>query len=166
MPQSYGSYKKQVKEYLIDTFEKNNITKILDVGPGKGTYAKLLAPYKLDACEVFEKYIIKYKLSEIYNKVTHSNIVDFDFSEYEFLIFGDILEHLTIEDATRIIDEMNSKGQKCLVAVPYSYVQGIAYGNTHEIHIQDDLTIENMTERYPSLKLIYGNKKYGYYVNF
>jgi hypothetical protein len=38
-------------------------------------------------------------------------------------------------------------------------------GNTHEIHLQPDLTPENMLERYPDLELLYGNNFYGYYTN-
>ena len=36
--------------------------------------------------------------------------------------------------------------------------------NIYEIHKQDDLTIKNMKERYPSLKLLIHNSDYGYYV--
>lgn len=166
MPESYSAYKKQVGAFLTKYFENNNITKILDVGPGRGTYAILLDKFKLDACEVFEQYITLYKLHEKYQNVYHSNIVDFDFSDYQFLIFGDILEHLSIEDSTKILNKIKENGQECMVAVPYTYVQGIAHGNVHEIHLQDDLTPTIMHDRYPMLRLIYGSKKYGYYVNF
>jgi uncharacterized membrane protein len=166
MPRSYKKFKNEVKEVLLKEIAKSNITKILDVGPGEGTYAKLLAPIKMDACEVFEKYIIKYNLREMYNTVFHSNIVGFDFSNYEFLIIGDVLEHLTVEEAQSIVNEIDKTGKKCMIAVPYSYVQGIVHGNVNEIHVQDDLTPAIMNERYPSLKLVYGNTKYGYYVNF
>jgi hypothetical protein len=42
--------------------------------------------------------------------------------------------------------------------------QGEYEGNTHETHLQPDLTPDLMKERYPDLELIYGNGQYGYYV--
>ena len=38
-------------------------------------------------------------------------------------------------------------------------------GNHYQIHLQPDLTPELMLQRYPSLKLLIGNKRYGYYIN-
>ena len=51
-----------------------------------------------------------------------------------------------------------------IVAIPYEMEQGIAEDNVYEIHKQPDLTPENVLERYPMLKLLYKNSKYGYYV--
>ena len=45
---------------------------LLDVGAGAGTYAKLLAddrPARLTALEVFEPYVEKYALRELYDEV-------------------------------------------------------------------------------------------------
>jgi hypothetical protein len=52
-----------------------------------------------------------------------------------------------------------------MIAVPYLYEQGEEFGNIHETHLQPDLTPEIMLERYPDLKLIYGDENYGYYGN-
>jgi hypothetical protein len=42
--------------------------------------------------------------------------------------------------------------------------QDICEDNVYEIHKQPDLTPEIVLERYPMLKLLYKNSKYGYYV--
>ena len=52
------------------------------------------------------------------------------------------------------------------MAVPYLWEQGPEFNNPYEIHLQPDLTPEIMSERYPSLKLLFGNEGYGYYINY
>ena len=51
--------------------------RILDVGPGVGTYSDLLCPfdYRMDAVEIFEPYVTKYKLREKYDNVYINSIV-------------------------------------------------------------------------------------------
>jgi hypothetical protein len=38
--------------------------------------------------------------------------------------------------------------------------------NVHETHLQPDLTPEIFLERYPMMKLLVGDDKYGYYINY
>jgi hypothetical protein len=83
---------------------------------------------------------------------------------YDFYILGDVLEHFSVEDAKWFMNFLKSTGKQYLVAVPYQMEQGEYEGNTHETHLQPDLTPDLMKERYPDLELIYGNGQYGYYV--
>lgn len=171
MPSSRTIFKTEIKKYLTDIFEKNKNWKILDVGPGEGTYAKLLPEIKIDALEVFERYINDYNLNELYNKVHVGSIVDFDISSYDFYILGDILEHLTPEDGVKLIEDIDRLNKKCVVAVPFLAPQGEWGGNIYETHKQSDLTLSVMGSRYPSLKLLYTDAKssnsrgYAYYTN-
>ena len=91
--------------------------------------------------------------------------MDFNFDSYDCIIMGDILEHLTIKDAQKILNRITKNKQKCLVAVPYTMEQEEEEGNIYETHLQPDLTPENMLERYKQLKFLIGNNKYGYYIN-
>jgi hypothetical protein len=161
MPHSYPYFKQEVKEFIQRVVPKTN--KILDVGPGEGTYADLLSDYKMDCVEIYAPYIEKYKLSDKYNKVINDDIINIDLSEYDFIILGDILEHLNIRNAQKLIYNIINLGKTCMVAVPYMMEQGAWGGNEHETHLQPDLTPEVMKQRYPSLKLIYSNNQYGYY---
>lgn len=165
MPVSFDFFKQEIQQYL-----KSNLplsTKILDVGPGVGTYSKLLKPfgYKLDCVEIFEPYIEKYNLISQYNKVFVENILNFDISPYDFIILGDVLEHLQIKEAQNLINQIISQNKNCLVAVPYQMEQGVHEDNLYEIHHQPDLTPEIMGKRYPNLKLLYKNQYYGYYIS-
>lgn len=164
MASSYPRYKNEVTEYLKNRFPRT--ATILDVGAGCGTYYNYLKDYfkNIEAVEVFKPNIDNFKLEDKYKKVYNKNILDFEYKFYDIIIFGDILEHLDIEEAQRVLAYAFDRCKEVIVAVPYMYVQGIAEDNVYEIHKQDDLTPENMLERYPELKLLYGDDKYGYYI--
>ncbi len=165
MPESYGYFKDLVKEYLRNHVPLNN--KILDVGPGIGTYSNLLRDYgyKMDCVEIWEPYVHQFDLHSKYDNVFIGSIVDFDISDYDFIILGDVLEHLTKEDAIELINKIYDSGKRCLVAIPYQMEQGEYYGNIYETHLQPDLTLDIMSERYPSLMMIYSNSRYGYFIS-
>lgn len=169
MPYSYHFGKTEAVEFI-----KKNTTvesKILDVGPGIGTYADLLNPfgYSMDCLEIYDGYVDAYNLKEKYKNVYVGNIVNFDVSEYDFIILGDVLEHLTIGDSTTVLN----KCKNVIVAVPYMCPQGgVDYFhnehhliNQYETHHQADLTPLIMLIRYPMLGLIWSNELYGYYSN-
>jgi len=164
MPHSWVGFKSRVQDWI-----KSNVStdkRILDVGPGAGTYADLLSEYsyQMDAVEIFAPYIQKFNLREKYDNVYVGDIRTFNISDYDFTILGDVLEHLNKQDAIALIDNIKKQGKECLVAVPYKMEQGEWEGNIHETHLQTDLTHEMIGERYPDLKLLCGNKDYGYYV--
>tara|TARA_B110000503_G_scaffold143663_1_gene246780 strand:- start:3503 stop:6973 length:3471 start_codon:yes stop_codon:yes gene_type:complete len=166
MPNSYAFYKPEIKKYFenhVPTYKK-----ILDVGPGQGTYAKLLADigYDIDAVEAWAPYVDEFKLWDWYGVIHHADIREFDWSEYDYIILGDILEHLTAEEGQKLITDITNAGKECLVAVPYMMAQdGEEYGNSYETHLQEDLTHDVMKTRYPQLVELYSNNLYGYYTN-
>ena len=165
MPESYKFFKEEVKNYLINNVSLSS--KILDVGPGVGTYSELIRNfgYKIDCVEIWEPYVETYNLKEKYDNVFVGDIMDFDISNYDFIILGDVLEHLPKEQGMSLIQRIHKLGKQCLVAVPYQMEQGEHNGNIYETHHQSDLTIQLMTERYPELTMIYSNHYYGYYVS-
>ena len=165
MPFSSTAFKQEVKDHLLMVLKPND--KVLDVGAGSGTYGKMLAEhYTVDAIEIWGPYIDKYELTSIYNKVFNINILAFNFSEYDYIIMGDILEHIPAYEAMYLVDKMNNADKKILIAVPYLYEQGEYDGNVHEIHHQPDLTHEIFLKRYPSMHLLYKDDGYGYYINY
>lgn len=161
---SYPLYKDKVKEYLKSKFGENST--ILDVGAGSGTYYNVLGDFykNMDAVEIFKPNIDNYQLKERYREVYNINIKNFKYCDYDIIIFGDIIEHLTIKDAQKVLKYAYNHCQEMIVAVPYMCEQGEYGGNKYEIHKQDDLTPELVLKRYPMLKLLYKNDLYGYYV--
>lgn len=167
MPFSHSILKNDVRVY----FEKNINTnsKILDIGAGVGTYSKFLRDlgYKMDCIEVWLPYVIQYKLNELYDNVIIGNIMNYNICNYDVIIMGDVLEHLSIDDSLKLMDSIEANNQICLVAVPYQLEQGEHYGNKYEIHKQSDLTNEIVLNRYKNLRLLFKSNchQYGYYIN-
>lgn len=152
MPYSNGLLDKEICQYISN---KYNDVKILDVGPGAGKWGHFLNAYhEIDAVEVFKPYIRQFNLEDIYDNVFNDNIVNQDVTGYDIVIMGDVLEHLSIEDAKKVVQKVTSSCEEIIVVVPYSFEQKSCYENKYEEHIQNDLTKELMEERYPELKFM------------
>ena len=164
MPYSYKKYKDDIKNWVYSNFDKN--AKILDVGPGSGTYWDLLnKKFKnIECVEIFKPYVKRFALDKKYKNVNICDICDFKYENFDLIIFGDIIEHLEVSDAQRVLEYAYTRCKNFIVAVPYLYEQGEYQGNTHEVHKQPDLTPEIVLERYPYLQLLYGDEMYGYYI--
>ena len=134
---------------------------ILDVGACDGKWRDYLSEYTMDAVEVWTPSAEAIK--DKYRTVFNENIVGLKYKKYDLIIFGDIIEHLSIEDAQTVLEYAKKKCTDMIVAVPFLYPQGALYGNPYEIHIQDDLTAENFNERYKGFEPIWSNRSYCYY---
>ena len=164
MSYSYDYFKEDIANYLKNKFTSD--ATILDVGAGCGTYYNYLNDTfkQMYAVEVFEPNIKNFDLENKYKEVYNIDIRDFKYDHYDIIIFGDVLEHLNVEDAQKVLNYALDRCEEVIVAVPYEMEQGIEEDNVYEIHLQPDITKENMLERYPRLKLLYGNDLYGYYI--
>lgn len=140
--------------------------KILDVGPGDGKLPRYLEDYpqfEIHAVEIFEPYIGRYNLKSKYRNVwcLDARNVDTEFySRYDIVVFGDVLEHMTAQEARELIDRVPGM---ILAQVPFLYEQGPVNGNQWETHLQPDLTPAIMKERYPSLRPVIVDERLGLY---
>lgn len=164
MATSHLIYKQEIADYLKRKFKKD--ASVLDVGAGEGTYLNYLQDYfdNIEAVEIFKPNIDNYRLEERYKKVYNIDIRDFTYDYYDIIIFGDIIEHLEVNDAQNVLKYAYNRCKEMIVAVPYLNPQGIEEDNIYEIHKQDDLTDEIMKERYPYLKCYFKTDYYGYYL--
>lgn len=164
MAYSYSYFKEDIVNYLKERF--NADATILDVGAGSGTYYNYLHEYfkNIDAVEIFKQNIDNFKLTEKYNKVYNENITNLKYHKYDIVIFGDIIEHLNVEDAKQVLEYAYNNCKEMIVAVPYELEQDEVDGNIYEKHLQADLTKNIMKERYSMLKEFISNEEYGYYI--
>ena len=144
-----------VCEWIRQNFPKGSTC--LDVGACDGVWHDLLGDYlKMDACEIFKPNIHTYQLRYKYNYVFSGDIYDYWYGRnlYDLIIFGDVIEHMTIHRAQQVLDYAFDKCKDMIIAVPYLYPQDELEGNKYERHIQDDLTEDLFRIRYPKYEIL------------
>ena len=159
---SLDTGKKETVNWICNNFSKGSTC--LDVGACDGKWGLLLNDYLImDGVEIYKPNIEKHMLWNIYRKVFDCDIKDLTYNQYDLIIFGDVLEHMSVEDAQKVLEYAWPRCRDLIVAVPYQWINRSHYGNPWEVHIQDDLTPENVLERYPKLKPLFIYERYGYY---
>ena len=160
---SYQLGKEMIKAIIKRDLPKGSTA--LDVGACDGAYFELLHDHLvIDAVEVWEPNVNQYNLKGRYRDVFIKDIRDFTYDHYDLVIFGDIIEHMSVEDAQKVLEYAKQHSEEIVVAVPYNYKQGAIYGNPYERHIQDDLTEEIFLERYKGFIVSVPYYNYGYFV--
>jgi hypothetical protein len=161
------------KAFIKDWFDKQNFKTVLDVGPGWGTYSKLLKKPDQwwDCVEIHEPYIERFNLWEYYNMVFFSDILDFSRDKkYDVVIFGDVLEHMTKEQALEVLSGAKIYSDYVIISLPLDAETNappgtgdVDWGNIHELHLAkwsfDEFLTELeildydiiATERYPEI---------------
>lgn len=159
---SYNYGKREVVEWVKQNFPKGSTC--LDVGACDGKWHYLLGDYlAMDAVEIFLPNIDLHDLRRKYRMVYGVDIAYLPYKWYDLIIFGDVLEHMTVKTAQKVIEYAKPRCKDMIIAVPYLYTQPAIYGNPWEEHIQNDLTPEIFNQRYPGFEPIWINNEYGYY---
>ena len=160
---SLNKGKMEAVQWIKENFEKG--AECLDVGACNGKWFDLVGDYlTMDAIEIWMPNIQKYELVKKYRMVMCSDIVKFNYHFYDLIIFGDVLEHMSVSEAQKVIEYARPRCRDMLIAIPFLYEQGVKNGNPYEIHVQDDLTPELFEQRYPGFKPIFMSDNYAYYV--
>lgn len=155
----------QGKDIIKDwvTSRKDEIQKILDVGAGEGTYYKLLhniKDFEFCAVEVWKPYIKKYLRTD---PLTYREIYDIDIrgflfksKDWDLIIFGDILEHLEMEEAKKVIDRARQRCKYYIISIPVSHCpQKEEHGNPYQKHIEEDYSINKVIELFGPFEEFY-----------
>ena len=116
---------------------------MLDIGPGAGTWAKLLAGpavSSLTGIEIYQPYVDTYRLHEYYDAVIVGDARSVEFPPSDVIILGDVAEHMTEADALALWDKASAVAARAVyLSIPIvHYPQGEIEGNHHEVHVVDD----------------------------
>ena len=165
MGMSYPEGKSEIVQLLCNLSSRNHL---LDVGCGDGIWSDLLKSHFsiLDGVEICAYNVERFNLISKYNTLYVQDVRTFTPEKhYDVILLMDVIEHLSVEDAQKVINVLLQYSLLLVAAVPFHYAQGALYGNEAEIHLQDDLTNEIFLERYPLFApfKLYG-EKYGYYI--
>lgn len=140
MPYSDARLDDKVKAII----KKLKPKKVLDVGPGHGKYARLIRSVLddktiIDAVEIDKSYIKDFKLKELYGTVYNCSIQDFMEkelgSEYDLVIFGDVIEHLKKSEGIDVLNFFVYRAKDIMLQWPHGFIQDSWEGHKHEAHI-------------------------------
>lgn len=121
---------------------------VLDVGAGDGKWGRILKGKvkRIVGLEVWSKYIRKYKLHTLYDKVVQADARRFnDWQRFDVIILGDVLEHMMRDDALALIEKLRQAGPRVYLTIPITPdpQDGSVYGNPYETHL-DQWTHEEL----------------------
>jgi len=158
---SFG--KAEIVNFVEQHFPDKSIS-ILDVGPGRGAYCKLLQGQgyqSIDAVEIYLPYIEFFRLQRLYRRVVHANIINYRYDDYDLILFGDVVEHLAVPDAQLAIGYAKLHCKMVVVSVPYLSPQTGCQLDGSGDHRQPDLTRETFLERYKDFSVLIDNEYRG-----
>jgi 2-polyprenyl-3-methyl-5-hydroxy-6-metoxy-1,4-benzoquinol methylase len=69
----------------------------------------ILQDLNIDAVEIHKPYIEKYKIERYYKNVFVGNILEFNYDDYDYIIIGDVLEHIHVKAAQKLIKDITFK---------------------------------------------------------
>ena len=118
----------------------------------------------MDCVEAWENYIVSYGLEERYRHVYHGDVteLEIDFTQYDLIILGDVLEHIERTKAQELISKMTHCD--VIIAIPFESEQGVFFDNPFEIHKQADLTLINFYEKFEGFYPLCVRFDYGVFV--
>ncbi len=150
MPISAEEGKELTRQWLFEMRPEN----VVDVGAGDGGYARRMRSSTPPGCtweaiEVWEPYIDKYNLTQLYDAVYIQDIREMREENYfpeDVVIFGDVIEHMPKSDALEVLDVAMTMVRAIVVSLPIIHApQGTVDGNPFETHMHH-WTFEDMHE--------------------
>ncbi|MTD14610.1 methyltransferase domain-containing protein [Nakamurella sp. YIM 132087] len=155
MPMSSAEGKDWIKE-RVHGLAADGPVEVLDIGPGVGTYAKLLAGpqvSRLTGVEVWEPYIHTYRLHRYYDDIIVGDAREVDFPSADVVILGDVAEHMSEADALALWEKSVGAARRAVyLSIPIvHYPQGEIEGNHHEVHVVEDWSHDKVLASFPGI---------------
>lgn len=159
------------QKWVVDTLSTLDITSMLDIGAGAGIYGKLFREHfpkaQREAVEAWEPYIAEYRLNDLYQVVHHTDVKNHSNFNFDIVIFGDVLEHMTKSEALEIWEKTAKSAKFALISIPIvHYPQDEVFNNPYEKHVKDDWSHDEVLSSFPQIKLHATSGVVGSYIAF
>lgn len=149
------------KQWILERYymltHKVQISSVLDIGPGCGTYSRILRPIDDNVhwtgVEVWAPYIKEFDLEKKYDHVVVADLRYLDYSKIkrpDCVIAGDVLEHISEVEAVTILNELICLAKVIFVSIPIIHMpQGESEGNPYQEHVVDSYSHERLLKILP-----------------
>ena len=159
--------KSQIKEWLKDLDIQHN--KVLDIGAGAGTYPALyrdtLKDCKWVGVEIWEPYKEKYGSERHYDTLLIGDARVMQFNYYDVCFLGDVLEHMTKEEAVSLVNKLQESCTYIIISIPIvEYPQGALHGNPYEAHVKPDWSHKEVVKTFSNIKEFWTGETIGVYL--
>ena len=147
------------KEQTAAWFRENagSINRVLDIGPGSGTYARLIKQHGLaqtahwTGVEIWKPYIERYQLDQLYDRILNQDARTLNWQQlgnFDVTIAGDVLEHMTKSEAEALVNNILQHSRTLIVSIPICHMpqDDHAYDNPYEAHVKDDWSHDEVME--------------------
>ena len=171
MPRSSNEGKEQIKDWVSEI--KVEHFKIIDIATGQGTYKTLFESLSnLKDCvwhgiEIWPRWIKKFALNEKYDLFFEHDVRTFDYKNYgpyDVAFVGDVLEHMTKEEAINLINTLKENVKHIFISIPIVFMpQGADGGNPYEEHIKPDWSHDEVLETFSGITKFWTGKEIGVY---
>lgn len=144
------------KGYVLEKLIQLKPVSVLDVGPGAGIYGELCRQVPsiemVECVEIWEPYIAQFNLTGIYDVVHRMDVREFDDFDFDVVIFGDVLEHMSRLEALAVYERARRSAKTVIFSIPIIHLpQGPYAGNPHETHVEDDWKHEEILKWFPGI---------------
>jgi SAM-dependent methyltransferase len=155
------------KAYVRNIVGRVKHERMLDIGCGSGTYAKMFPEAHWTGVEVWEPYIEEFKLKDLYQQLILADVTDVklkEFGHFDVAILGDVLEHMEKDKAKFLLGFIKSIADTVIVSIPIGhYPQDEYNGNPYEKHITDNWTDEDFRATFGEPTVGYIENEIGVY---
>lgn len=173
MPSSNKEGKAIIKDWIGEF--SSDVNTVVDLGVGEGQYhwrfcrkSSILKHAKWIGIEVWKPYIELYNLKNVYDHIEQEDIrlVDYQkFGNIDLVFAGDVLEHMTKEDAVQLMTKLLANSKRIIISIPIvHYPQDEVNGNPFERHVKDDWSHQEMIDTFPQITKHWQGKVIGVYL--
>jgi hypothetical protein len=167
MPMSSKEGKDWIRDRVGELATRQPVS-VLDIGPGVGTYAKLLsgvATSRISGIEIYEPYVHTYRLHEYYDEIIIGDARSVPFPDVDVVILGDVAEHMSEDEATQLWAKASAAASRAVyLSIPVvHYPQGEIEGNHHEVHVVDDWNHDRVLTSFEGISRWWTGSEVGVY---
>ncbi|GAB3249196.1 hypothetical protein GCM10027456_21760 [Kineosporia babensis] len=167
MPMSSAEGKSWIRDRVAELAADRPVS-VLDIGPGVGTYAKLLRELPIEritGIEIYEPYVHTYRLRDHYDEIVLGDARKLEFPDADVVILGDVAEHMSEPEALALWDKSRKAAARAVyLSIPVvHYPQGALEGNPHEVHVVDDWDHERVLATFPGIGNSWTGSEVGVY---